>query len=323
MAPEEPAVKGALRHILHGCRRYSAGPLGHRYRPRRRPRGPAGDVEGEDRARRRAFAILRVLVDQRSDRLLDLSVGGDDATVAVEPHPPQARPVLVVGVDEQAGGPGRFDVRRTAQPRAALGLVVDRAVHDVVAPGEADRHDVRQALRADRGAATHPRGVYGGPHRGRIHGRTICPATGPLVLSGQTQRPGAYRAATERAYSGHDTRPFQPATSEWRRVPPLGRAGRGRLQPVRLSLLRRAGQPTSDSARTPPIPPLASACDWYAESPSRATGSSCAPSPSTTSPPRSTGSVSRSAMAEACTTAPTASRFSTWPSTGSVPMACT
>src|SRR5438132_1539547 len=107
------------------------------------PAGSHQDRHQDEGTGGRIGAVLRVLRLQELERT---SVLLDDSRPPVEPHPPQARPVLVPVVDQHLDRGVRLDVREPLEPARRLGLRVDRGVERVAVEREADRDDVWAAV---------------------------------------------------------------------------------------------------------------------------------------------------------------------------------
>src|SRR5439155_11958959 len=84
------------------------------------------------------------------DRALALRPAVDDPPLAAKAHPPEARPVLAPLVDEQRDARMHADVPQALEVTRALRLLVDGAEDGVACEYEADRDDVRSAVRVDR-----------------------------------------------------------------------------------------------------------------------------------------------------------------------------
>jgi hypothetical protein len=79
----------------------------------------------------RRGSALPVLLAQQPERARTLLAGVEDARAVAQTDPPQAAPVLVVGVDEDRHGGARPRVLDPPQPSRALRLAVDRGVQRV------------------------------------------------------------------------------------------------------------------------------------------------------------------------------------------------
>ena len=66
----------------------------------RRPAEPLADLEPDDGPGGRLAPVLLVLLGQERERALALGVPLEDARLAAQPHPPEARPVLLVVIDQ-------------------------------------------------------------------------------------------------------------------------------------------------------------------------------------------------------------------------------
>src|SRR3990172_10196513 len=102
---------------------------------RRGPVAPLFDLDLEGRPLRQLLTLPRIPIEQETHRALELGATVDDPRSAVDADPPQAVPILVVRVDEEAD-PGLYlDVEETLQPAMALGLLVDHEPHRVAVEG--------------------------------------------------------------------------------------------------------------------------------------------------------------------------------------------
>src|SRR5262249_4322359 len=116
-----------------------------------------------------------VLGPQGCDGQLALGLVVDDAAATVDTYPPDAFPHLVVVVDEQRRHRVLGDVAQAAECIGRLRLLV-RARHDDVPVvtlehGEADRHEVRAAVRAYRREPADARVGDAPPHLRFPHAR--------------------------------------------------------------------------------------------------------------------------------------------------------
>jgi hypothetical protein len=117
--------------------------------PGRRPAAPPRHLYRDDRAAGRLPGVLGVLIAQGGQGQGHLAWVVGHPSAAVQPDPPQHRPVLAVLIDEQACAAGRPEVVEPAKLRASLGLVIDRGVDGVFVDREADRDEVRYSIGAN------------------------------------------------------------------------------------------------------------------------------------------------------------------------------
>jgi hypothetical protein len=108
------------------------------------------DLDHYERPSRRVVAVLRVLRLQELERP---RVPVHDARAAAQPHPGEARPVLVVAVDQYLDARVALDVGEPREPAGALRLLVYCGVERGAVEDEADRDDARRAVGPDRGQA--------------------------------------------------------------------------------------------------------------------------------------------------------------------------
>ena len=127
--------------------------------------------------------------------------------VAVDAHPPQAAPVLVVPVDQQADPGFGADVRQPLQRPAAFGLLVDHQPDGVPLPGEDHGDDtghagLGRAGRVDPAGAL-PRAGGDDPGPGRTSDRGRGPPR-PVGRPGPVdRRPGGLPAGVGRVPGTH------------------------------------------------------------------------------------------------------------------------
>ena len=81
---------------------------------------PVVEVDRDRGISRGLGAVLRVLVGEQRESTFALLAGLEHATAAAEAHPPQARPVLLVVVDQNGDVRIGADVVEALQPRRAL-----------------------------------------------------------------------------------------------------------------------------------------------------------------------------------------------------------
>ena len=140
---------------------------------------------------------------------------------ASQPHPPQARPVLVPVVDHDLDARVRRDVRQPTQPPRPLRLLVDGRVERVALEREADRDDVRGPVRSDRGQpcdplsrpVSHPPGAGTGralPSARRPVAPCRPPGAGSLPALRARRRSGGEDAPRAGPAAGAASRPCSP-----------------------------------------------------------------------------------------------------------------
>src|ERR1035437_7127878 len=150
----------------------SAGaPAASRWWGRRRPPPlPPGQADRYDWSGGGLADVLRVLVGQGLDRLAYLlwaswaaeslpalvAAVGQDLCRAIDPDPPQGRPVLGVLVHEQAREARRVDVSQSLQRHGGFGFAVDGGVQHVVDQCEHHGDQVWPAVRGERGQSPDP-----------------------------------------------------------------------------------------------------------------------------------------------------------------------
>ena len=137
--PVTAAVVRFLASLPTGAERVARGA-----RPPGTPRG-----EHEHRARRGRRRVRRVLRGERRPRPVGQLARLVDRGRAVDPHPPQRRPVLGVVVDDHGRARVAAHVGEAGQPGRALGLdLVHRRADQAVEQHERDRHQPGGAVGA-------------------------------------------------------------------------------------------------------------------------------------------------------------------------------
>jgi hypothetical protein len=124
----------------------------------RRPAAPSFDLHREGRPLRWLPALLRVPVEEETHRACELVTLADDPRATVGADPPQAVPVLVVRVGEEAHAWLGADVDDALQPTMPLRLLVDHEPDRVAFEDEHHGNEVRCSIRSDRRQPCHASG---------------------------------------------------------------------------------------------------------------------------------------------------------------------
>ena len=116
----------------------------------RRPAAPSFDLHREGGPTGWLLALLRVLDQEPIQRPFEVGALSDDSRAPVGADPPQAAPVFVVQVDEEAHAWLRADVDETLQPTMPLWFLVDHEPQRVAFKGEHHGNEVWRSIGSDR-----------------------------------------------------------------------------------------------------------------------------------------------------------------------------
>ena len=97
----------------------------------------------------------------------------DDTSCAVDPNPPQRRPVLVVTVHEQGCRTVGPEIPHAAQIERGFGFGVDGRVHGVTTEHETARDQVRTVFRCHRGKVSHSGSAQSLSSLDAVHNPTV------------------------------------------------------------------------------------------------------------------------------------------------------
>lgn len=120
------------------------------------PAAPSFDLHRESRPFRWLPALLRVPMEKETHGAFELVTLANDPRATVGADPPQALPVLVVGVGEEAHAWLGADVDDALQPTMPFRLLVDHEPDRIAFEHEHHGNEVWRSIRPDRRQPCHP-----------------------------------------------------------------------------------------------------------------------------------------------------------------------